>query len=560
MRRVVAGHTAHAASGMRARTAHIESGNGAAIVGVTQNGSRREQLVQTQSAVRDIAAHETENALHIERAHGCARYHRSLESGRETLDRIEHQIGDFVAMRVPGFSAGQFGRDVLAEQTRDMFAGGSQRIVDERRDQHLHDGRLRPAERTRVRISALHVTKAWRHDDAGREMIARFGQTGKTRQFGKRHIHAERARSAAIARDTLAEIFGQRGRIDQRLKQELRVQIGDYRAAAEDLAGIRHGAHGAPFLDQYLAHAGMGAQIDAELAAGRGHRLCDRTHAADRVSPRPFLAVHFADGVMQQHIGGAGSVRARIISHDRVEPERGLDRIAFEPAVEPVACRLAEQRQQVAFGCHVGVAHETRQRDGADHFAESRDPAALRDIRRRFEKRFADEIGELRQAIRKRVEPVRVARGKLRDFGFGDALARPKIVAIVQRQEILDATRQDAEAVFGKPHVGNHLRRQQRNRVTGHGIPKARREFLRDRGAADDTAPLQHGDGETGARQIERANEPVMPPADNDHIRFAHGEKVLFLDGRCRRRDVQAARATNESFLHAGRLPGPIAR
>ena len=55
-RRVVAGGTGDAAAGMGAGAAMVEALQGPAIIGVAQHRPRREQLVQCQRAVKDVAA------------------------------------------------------------------------------------------------------------------------------------------------------------------------------------------------------------------------------------------------------------------------------------------------------------------------------------------------------------------------------------------------------------------------------------------------------------------------------------------------------------------------
>ena len=88
--------------------------------------------------------------------------------------------------------------------------------------------------------------------------------------------------------------------------------------------------------------------VDAALERFARHRLRDRAHAAERVSPLPALAVDLAEDVMQQHVRRARRVRAREIADDRVEAERRLDRLGLEPAVEHVAGALGEQVEHVA--------------------------------------------------------------------------------------------------------------------------------------------------------------------------------------------------------------------
>src|SRR5262245_25358292 len=149
--RVVAGRAGDAAAGMRARAAVVEARDGAAVVGMAEHWPRPEELVKRQRAVEDIAADEPERLLEIERAQGLASDHARLEARRIALDRVDHQVGNLVAMRVPGAALRQRRRDVLAEQARDMGALGGKRVVEGRGDQHLDDRLAAPALLARVR-------------------------------------------------------------------------------------------------------------------------------------------------------------------------------------------------------------------------------------------------------------------------------------------------------------------------------------------------------------------------------------------------------------------------
>ncbi len=92
----------------------------------------------------------------------------------------------------------------------------------------------------------------------------------------------------------------------------------------------------------------VGEDLDAARERFARHRLRDRAHAAERVTPLPALAVDLAEDVMQQHVRRARRVRTREIADDRVEAERRLDRVGLEPAIEDVAGALGEQVEQVA--------------------------------------------------------------------------------------------------------------------------------------------------------------------------------------------------------------------
>ena len=136
-------------------------------------------------------------------------------------------------MRRPRRRRWAAGRHVLAEQTRHMLPGRRQTVIQGGRNQHFHDGLLRPAAGLGIEIGLLHIGQARRDNDAGRVMIRRglAGQAREVGQLGQGHVHAERAGAAAPMADALAEILRQRRGVDQLQVQQLRIQIGDRRCA-----------------------------------------------------------------------------------------------------------------------------------------------------------------------------------------------------------------------------------------------------------------------------------------------------------------------------------------
>ena len=141
-----------------------------------------------------------------------------------------------------------------------------------------------------------------------------------------------------------------------------------------------------------------------------------------------------------------------------------------------------------------------------------------RDVRRRFQHERAQHVGDRLEPRLIGVEPVGIARGKLRDLLARAPAADFEIAPVIERQEIRDLALDDAQAVLGKPQIGDHLRVEQRDRVGGDRIAEARMEFFRHRGAADDGTPLQHHDLQPGHRQIGGAGQAVVPAADDDGV------------------------------------------
>src|SRR5690349_22470621 len=100
-RRSASRNAGHAAAGMRARSAQVEALHGHQVVGVAEHRPRREQLIERERAVKDVAADEAELTLEIQWRQRAPAEDTRAESGREPLDGVDHEIGDFLARVVP---------------------------------------------------------------------------------------------------------------------------------------------------------------------------------------------------------------------------------------------------------------------------------------------------------------------------------------------------------------------------------------------------------------------------------------------------------------------------
>ena len=249
---------------------------------------------------------------------------------------------------------------------------------------------------------------------------------------------------------------------------------------------LGHDADRAAFLDDHLAHR----RIDADLRAVRRgrlrHRLRDRPHAADGVAPHALLAVHLAEAMVQQHIGRARRVGARIVADDAVEAVRRLDRRTLEPVIEIVAGRIGEEVEQLALQVEPEMAQPVRDAPALDQLRDRRERMTFDDVRRRFQHERAQHVGDRLEPRLIGIEPVGIARGKLRDLLARAPAADLEIAPVIERQEIRDSALDDAQPVLGEPQIGDDLRVEQRDRVGGDRIAEAGMEFLRHRGAADD--------------------------------------------------------------------------
>src|ERR1700722_13409357 len=65
---VVPWHAGDAAARMGSRAAHVQSLERSTVVPVPEHRPRREQLIEAEGAVEDVATHQTEGALEVQRA------------------------------------------------------------------------------------------------------------------------------------------------------------------------------------------------------------------------------------------------------------------------------------------------------------------------------------------------------------------------------------------------------------------------------------------------------------------------------------------------------------
>ena len=307
-------------------------------------------------------------------------------------------------------------------------------------------------------------------------------------------------------------------------------------ARAKDVAAFGCDADGAALLDDDFLHRRIGFDRDAESPAGLRHRLRDRAHAADGMAPCALLAVHFAKDMMQQHIGGAGRVGARVIADDAVETIRRLDRRTLEPAVEIVASRLREQREQVAPRRHVKFANGLPC-DAAlsiSGMADIHPPSVT--FGGVTQQQAAHQIGDFFKPLAIRLKHLGVAVREFGDAFLGAIAAGLEIFAVIQRQEVLQLALDHAQAVTGEVHVRDDLRIKQRDGVARNRIAETGMEFLRHRCAANNATALQDGHLHPRTREIERANEPVMARPDDDGVGSVHGTSAISRTSRARHR------------------------
>ena len=474
--------------------------------------------------MEDIAAGQAERALQIQRRQRLIAQHAAPEVRRPRVDGVDHQIRDGLAVRVP--AAVDFGMHVLAEQTGDVLPGRREpavdkRVVERRRNHQLDDGLTRPAGvvffRLGVEIRLLEIAQRRPDQNAGLMMRLqmRARRSGEVRQLAQRDIHAERGRTAAIARDPRLGIFVQRALRHEMLIQQFRIDVGHHHRRRNFATVCQHYAHRTPALDQHLRDFGIGVDANAARETFFRHRLGDRAHTADRMPPHPGLAVHFAEHVVQQHIGRTRRVRTGEIADHRIPAQRRFQRLALKPTVQQIARGFREQIQQIAARGHVQRLQLFRGRKRGQPIGQHE---AVRHVRRRALHQLAqhhDHAIEHRVILR---QLLHIALRPARDVGRAVLAAEPERLPIGQRQEIRIRPLHHPQPVFLQTEIADHFRIEQAHGVTRHRIAEPRMELLGDGRAADDMSPLQHTYRHTRRSEIRRTDQTVVAAAQNEDI------------------------------------------
>ena len=235
----------------------------------------------------------------------------------------------------------------------------------------------------------------------------------------------------------------------------MRIDIGDDGARSYGRAVFQHDPGGVVTLDENFAHLGADIDADALFAGGSCHGLRDRAHAANGVSPHARLAVHLAEHVVQQHIGGAGAVRAREIADHGIEAEHRLDRIGLEPRVEHVARGSAQEpkcrRKTVILPKPLADRRELTQP------TQSLGDVAQNQIWWRSKCNAAENFSQAANLRLIGRIAGRILGAEFRDFTIGAALAGEQITPIRKRQKILRAAFDEAQSVLAQFQIVDDL-------------------------------------------------------------------------------------------------------
>ena len=299
-----------------------------------------------------------------------------------------------------------------------------------------------------------------------------------------------------------------------------------------DLLAILEGdARRATVLDDDPGDRRLHPDLRAERAGSAADRVGDAAGPALRDAPGPEGAVDLAHVVVKEHVGRAGTPDAEVRADDPAGAHRRLERVRLEPLVEEVRCAHRHQLDED----RLLSLRQPLERPGEAAERHERSWVEAREVRRDDGQDRLDEAGHVDHELAVLLVGLGVVLRPAAQLANRPAVVvdAPQIVAATRLWPVARAQRgerpverEDVEAVLRELEVADDLRPQEADDIREDAEPEAREELLGHRGATEDVAPLQDERLEAGARQVGRADEAVVAPAD-DHRVVAVGHAVV---------------------------------
>ena len=345
---------------------------------------------------------------------------------------------------------------------------------------------------------------------------------GDARELAQRDVHLDRPRARAEAADVAHDVVRELTLADEVAVGRDRVGVRDDEAAGDHLARLELDAGGPPVADDHSPDRGVGAQLGSGRAGRAGERAADSAHPAVDPAPGAGVAVDLADPVVHQHVRRPRGHRASPGADHRLRAERALDALVLEPLVEQIGCGEREEAEQLGDVAALPVAQLRAEPEPAGEVAQPQ-------VRRDDEEQVSKQPGKpLEVAVELGIRVAVVLR-ELRDLlpGAGHVAPHRQRRPVRERDVVVRLEDRHAVAVVGQPEVAHDLRRHQADDVRGRRDPVAGPRLLGDRRPAERGPLLEHEHVEPAAREVGGAREPVVAPADDDHVALAsHPESM----------------------------------
>ncbi len=252
------------------------------------------------------------------------------------------------------------------------------------------------------------------------------------------------------------------------------------------------------------------------------HGLGDRAHSADGVTPNTPLAVHLAEGVVQQNVGGTGRVRTCIVPDDGIEAEPGLHEFAPEPGIEIIGGRFGQQLEQGAQIFRREPAKSVADPASSERFSQRCQLCSVGEVRRRLQDQLAQHIGTRVERPVEGVISFRIASTELRDTVFGATLGSEQIAAVQGGKEILRATLDNLQPMLEEAKIGDDLGVQQAYGVGRDRVSEPWAKLFRDRRAAYHRSSLEDLDFQARHAEVGGASQAIVPATNDDDVVCLH--------------------------------------
>jgi hypothetical protein len=216
---------------------------------------------------------------------------------------------------------------------------------------------------------------------------------------------------AAVGIDAPALVLVEGRAVQQLRQQQLRVYARGDRARVEFPPILRDHASGDVALDEDPGDGSIGLDLHTEPARRRGDGIGDGAHAAAGDTPGAGLALHLAERMVQQYVGGAGLVGVGKVADDPLEAQQPLEGYALEPGIEVVAEGTGHQLREYDLVFRIELAQPV----AAAQEREEVVPTAA-EVRWRLHGQTAQRRRHSADLVFEGVDTRGVAAGETRDF------------------------------------------------------------------------------------------------------------------------------------------------
>lgn len=496
--------------------AEIEAADGGFVARPIEDGTHREELVESEFAVENVAAGETVDGFEVERSNDLHVFDEAGEIGSVVGESFDDGVAKVFAAGIPVPFPQLEGRklDVGGE---DVLAFRRERGVEKRGDGDVEIGRSGKFAIFGGVECTLEIIDFWADVDAARESFESVFGMLERREGGKTVKSEMNFGDGSVGAD-VADAEGEGG-IELRGIKEMEESAFGIDAGNDgfDLdffaVGKDKGVDGAVF-DEDVLDFGVGADFGAGYASGIGESASERAEPATRKSGGAN-GMRVRCGAEKKNRGGTGGPRTEGGAEDAAGGDGSAEQFRFEK-----------------FGDEIGDSHGAPAEKIEDAaLAEAANAAAgLEKIPEIFGGRRIDggwrDGNEFAENGEKTIERFRELRvfcgvfgGEAGDAGggFSGAIVEEERFAIGTRSEDAGIGAENFAIEFLEVEIAGDIGAKRAQGVRKSGRVEAGMKFLGDGAAADHFAAFENERLKAAFCEIERGDESVMAAADEGY-------------------------------------------